>query len=46
MTLLFTESEEEFKRVVDEFYSVCTRRKLKVNAGKCKVMVVERREGV
>ena len=31
---LFAESEEELQRVVDEFYSVCTRRKLKVNAGK------------
>ena len=32
------------KRVVDEFYTVCTRKKLKVNAGKSKVMVFERRE--
>ena len=31
-------------RVVDEFYSICTRRKLKVNAGKCKVIVFERKE--
>ncbi len=31
-------------RVVNEFYSVCKRRKLKVNVGKSKVMVVERRE--
>ena len=30
--------------MVDEFYSVCTRRKLKVNAGNSKVMVFERRE--
>ena len=31
--------------MVDEFYSVvCTRRKLKVNAGKSKVMVFEKRE--
>ena len=29
--------------MVDEFYSVCTRRKLKVNAGKRKVLVIERR---
>ncbi len=32
------------ERVVYEFYSVCKRRKLKVNAGKSKVMVFERRE--
>ncbi len=32
------------QRVVSEFYSVCKRRKLKVNAGKSKVMVFERRE--
>ncbi len=32
------------QRVVKEFYSVCKRRKLKVNAGKSKVMVFERRE--
>ena len=29
MTLLFAESEDELKRVVAEFYSVCTRRKQK-----------------
>ncbi len=29
---------------VNEFYSVCKRRKLKVNAGKSKVMMFERRE--
>ncbi len=32
------------QRVVKEFFSVCKRRKLKVNAGKSKVMVFERRE--
>ncbi len=32
------------ERVINEFYSVCKRRKLKVNAGKSKVMVFERRE--
>ncbi len=31
-----------FKRIVDEFEMVCKRRKLKVNAGKSKVMVFER----
>ena len=30
--------------MVDEFYSVCTRRKLKMNAGKSMVMVFERRK--
>ncbi len=29
---------------MNEFYSVCKRRKLKVNAGKSKVMVFEKRE--
>ncbi len=32
------------QRVVNEFFSVCKRRKLKVNAGKSNVMVFERRE--
>ena len=44
MTLSFAESEEVLQRVVHEFYSVCMRRKLKVNAGKSKVMVFEWRE--
>ena len=43
-TVLFTESEKELQRVVDEFYSLCTKRKLKVKVGKCKVMIFERRE--
>ncbi len=44
MTLvLLAESKGDLQRVVNEFYSVC-RRKLKVNAGKSKVMVFERRE--
>ncbi len=38
------ESEGDLQRVVNEFYSACKRRKLKVNAGKSKVMVFERRE--
>ncbi len=38
------ETEEDLQRVVNEFYSVCKRRKLKVNARKNKVMVFERRE--
>ncbi len=32
------------QRVVNEFYSVCKRRKLKVNAGKSNMMVFESRE--
>ncbi len=43
-TVLLAESEVDLQRVVNEFYSVCKRRKLKVNAGKGKVMVFERRE--
>ena len=43
-TVLLAESERELQRVVDEFYSVCVRRKLRVNGGKSKVMVFERRE--
>ncbi len=42
--MLLTESEEDLQRGVNEFYSACKRRKLKVNAGKIKVMVFERRE--
>ncbi len=44
MTLLVAESEGDLQRVVNEFFSVCKRRKLKVNPGKSKVMVFERRE--
>ncbi len=32
--------------MVDQFHSVCSRRKLCVNVGKSKVMVLERREVV
>ncbi len=42
--MLLAESEGDLQRVVKEFYSVCKRRKLKVNTGKSKVMVFERRE--
>ncbi len=42
--MLLAESEGGLQRVVNEFYSVCKRRKLKVNAGRNKVMVFERRE--
>ena len=43
-TVLLVESEGELQRVVDKFYNVCERRKLKVNVEKSKVMVFERRE--
>ncbi len=43
-TVLLAESERKIQRVVDQFHDVCSRRKLKVNAGKSKVMVFERRE--
>lgn len=41
-TLLLMENEK-LQKVVNECYMVCQIRKLKVNAGKCKVMVVERK---
>ncbi len=44
MTVLLAESEGDLQRVVNEFFSVCKRRKLTVNAGKSKVMMYERRE--
>ncbi len=44
-TVLLAESEGDLQRVVHEFYSVCKRRKLKVNAGESKVMVFERGGG-
>ncbi len=43
-TVLLAESEKKLQRVVDQFYNVCSRRKLRVNAGKSKMMVFERRE--
>ncbi len=42
--MLLAESEGDLQRVVNEFYNVCKRRKRKVNTGKSKVMVFERRE--
>ncbi len=44
-TMLLAESKDDLQRLVNEFYSVCRRRKLKVNAGKNKVKDIERREG-
>ncbi len=43
-TVLLAESERELYRGVDQFHSVCSRRKLRVNAGKSKVIVFERKE--
>ncbi len=43
-SVLLANSEWEFQRVVDQFHSVCSRRKLLVNSGKRKVMVFERKE--
>ncbi len=41
-TVLLADSERELQRVVDQFQSVCSRRKLIVNVGKSKAMVFER----
>ncbi len=41
MTVLLAESEGRLQRIGVEFDRVCKRRKLKVNAGKSKVMVFE-----
>ncbi len=43
-TVLLAENERELQRVVDQFHSLCRRRKLRVNAGKSKVIVFERKE--
>ena len=43
-SVLMAESESELQKIVDEFNMVCKRRKLKVNEGKSKVMVFERRK--
>ncbi len=44
MTVLLDESGGMLQRIVDEFDRVCKWRKLKVNAGKSKVMVFESRK--
>ncbi len=43
-TVLLAESERDLKKLVNEFSNVCERRKLKVNVGKSKVMVFEKRK--
>ena len=40
------ESEEDLRAMVEHFVEVCMKRDLKVNAGKSKVMVLVREEGV
>ncbi len=41
-TVLLAENEGMLQRIVDEFDRVCKRGKLRVNAGKSKVIVFER----
>ncbi len=43
-TILITESEKALQKIVNEFSNVCVRKKLKVNVGKSKVMVFEKRK--
>ncbi len=43
-TVLLADRERELQQVVNEFYRVCVRRRMRVNAGKSKVMVFERKE--
>ena len=40
------ESEEDLRVMVRRFTEVCRRRELKVNAGKSKMMVLNREEGL
>ena len=44
--VLCEESEEDLRMMVGWFAEVCMRRGLKVNAGKSKVMVLNREEGL
>ncbi len=43
-TLYHQESEKDLQKLVNEFNTVCVRRKLRVNEGKSKVMVFEKRK--
>ncbi len=45
MTVLFAKSEGMLQRILDAFVRACRRGKLKVNAGKSKVMVFKRAGG-
>ncbi len=42
--MLLAESEEMLQKIVDEFDRVCKMRKLKLNAGKSKVMVFQKKQ--
>ena len=44
--VLCGESEEELRGMVGRFVEVCIRRRLKFNAGKSKVMIMNREEGL
>ena len=44
--VLCGESEEDMRAMVEWFVEVCGRRRLKVNAGKSKVMVMNGEEGL
>lgn len=43
-TVLLTEIAGDPQTAVDKFHGICLRRKLRMNAGKSKVMVSERKE--
>ncbi len=43
-TVLQAESEKDLQKLVNELSNVSVMRKLKVNVGKCKVMVTEKRK--
>ncbi len=43
-TVLLADSDRKLQRVVHEFYRVCVRKKLRVNAGKSMVMVFKGQE--
>ena len=44
--VLYAESEEDMRAIVGRFIKVCSRRYLKVNAGKSKVMFLGREKGL
>ncbi len=43
-TALLAENVRDLQKIVDHFHNVCSRKKLRVNAGKSKVMVFGRRD--
>ena len=44
--VLYSELKEDIRVMVGWFTKVCRKRGLKVNAGKCRVMVLNREEGL